>query len=104
VVFGFIANPDRASFYGQLGAGTRWFSFSETTTPSVERNASFNAAELMLGAGVWLPIGRSVRLLPEVTLGWGAFDVAPTGPGTTTTTEAHVFWVLGLAGFYNLDF
>jgi hypothetical protein len=68
VAFGFIANPDRASFYGQIGAGTRWFSFNETAAGRQE-NASFNAAELMLGAGVWLPVGRSVRLLPELTLG-----------------------------------
>jgi hypothetical protein len=101
VAFGFIANPDHASFYGQIGAGTRWFSFTETAN-SAQRNASFNAAELMLGAGVWLPVGRSVRLLPEATLGWGAFDVAASGGGTTT--QAHVFWLLGMAGYYNLDF
>jgi hypothetical protein len=105
VALGFIANPDRASFYGHIGAGTRWFNFNETLGgfPPMQRSASFNAAELMLGAGVWLPVGRSVRLLPEATLGWGAFDVGPSGPGTTFS-EAHVFWMLGIAGYYNLDF
>jgi hypothetical protein len=102
VAFGFIANPDRTSFYGQIGAGTRWFSFTETSAGAQHR-ASFNAAELMLGLGVWLPIGRSVRLLPEATLGWGAFDVSASGPNPTNS-EAHVFWMLGVAGYYNLDF
>jgi hypothetical protein len=103
VDFAFIANPDRASFYGEIGAGTRWFSFSETLTPATQRNASFNSAEFMLGAGVWLPVGRFVRLLPEVTLGLGTFDVSPSGT-TGAFSEAHVFWMLGVGGFYNLDF
>jgi hypothetical protein len=103
VDFAFIGNPDRASFYGEIGVGTRWFTFNETLVPGTQRSASFNAAEFMLGAGIWLPVGRFVRLLPEVTLGLGAFDVAPSG-STAAFSEAHVFWMLGMAGYYNLDF
>jgi hypothetical protein len=98
LLIAFIGNPDRASFYGELGAGNRWFSFTETGSTSV--NGSYKAGELTLGAGLWLPAGSSLRLLPKVTVGVGSFD-PPTGSGSP---EGHSFAMLGLAGFYNIDF
>jgi hypothetical protein len=96
---GFIGNPDRPSFYGELGVANRWLDVSETTSTG-PLNWNFSSAELTLGAGLWLPVGPSVRLLPEVTLGLGSFD--PPG-GASGSAEGHSFVMLGMAGYYNLD-
>ncbi len=95
----FIANPDRPSLYGEIGAGSRWFSFT-VTGGTGQATTTYQAGELTLGVGLWLPAGRSLRLLPKVTVGLGSFD-PPAGGGSP---EGHSFAMLGLAGFYNLDF
>jgi hypothetical protein len=87
------------SFYGEIGAGSRWLSFTETGSAG-QVSTSYNAGELTFGAGLWLPAWRSLRLLPKVTIGVGSFDPA-TGSGST---EGHSFAMFGLAGFYNIEF
>jgi hypothetical protein len=56
-----------------------------------------------LGGGIWIPAGKSVRLLPELAAGIGTFPTyrgdAPDGP-----LAGHVFISVGLAGFFNADF
>jgi hypothetical protein len=98
LLLAYIGNPDRVSFYFEIGAGTRWFSLMESG-PSTTVNATYNAGEVALGAGLWLPAGSALRLLPKLTVGIGSFD-PPSGSGAT----GHSFAMLGLAGFYNLDF
>jgi hypothetical protein len=96
-VVGFIGNPDQVSFYGELGVGARWFSFSETTS-TAQQSVSLSTADLTVGAGIWLPLGRFVRLLPKLTVSFGSFD-----QGVDTEAQTHSFILLGMAGFYNLD-
>jgi hypothetical protein len=96
LVVALIANPDRVSFYGEVGLGARWFHYS---IPGGAIDSVREAGEFSLGTGVWIPIGRSFRLLPKATLGLGGFD-----SDDETTTYAHVFFMLGTAGFYNADF
>jgi hypothetical protein len=99
-VFAFISNAERASFYGEIGAATRWLSFTETVG-NVTTSNSFNSGELMLGAGLWLPVASVLRLLPKITVGLGSFG--PPGPDSGPSV-GHAFWMLGLSAFYNLDF
>jgi hypothetical protein len=96
LVIGLIANPDRVSFYGELGLGARWFHY---TIAAGAIDTVRQAGEFSFGGGVWIPIGRSFRLLPKATLGLGGFD-----SDDGATTYAHVFFMLGTAGFYNADF
>jgi hypothetical protein len=96
----FIGNPDRASFYGELGIANRWFNLTETMGPTVT-STSYNAGEFTLGIGLWLALGPSFRLLPKVTLGLGSFGDPSGGSGPS---QGHAFAMFGLAGFYNLDF
>lgn len=96
LVIAIISNPDRVSFYGDLSLGSRWFHYKD---PVTGLDTVREAGEFSLGSGVWIPIGRSFRLLPKATLGLGAFD-SEDG----TTTYPHVFFMLGTAGFYNADF
>jgi hypothetical protein len=95
LVLALIVNPDRVSFYGETGLGSRWFHYSVAGGGA---GTLRQAGEFSLGAGVWIPIGHSIRLLPKATLGLGGFD-----SDDGTSTYPHVFVMLGMAGFYNVD-
>jgi hypothetical protein len=95
LVLGLVVNPDHVSFYAEAAAGARWFHYAVKGGVGTLHQSG----ELSLGGGVWIPIGRGFRLLPKATLGLGGFE----GEGTSTT-YAHVFFMLGTAGFYNADF
>lgn len=96
LVIALIVNPDRVSFYGEVGLGSRWFHYAVAGSAA---GTVRQAGEFSLGTGVWIPIGRSFRLLPKATLGLGGFD-----SDSGATAYAHVFFMLGTAGFYNADF
>ncbi len=115
VTFGFIGNPDWTSFYGEVGIANRWFHYRSTCPgvgvtsfcgPIAPADYTDSSAEFTLGAGVWIPGGRSFRLLPKATLGLGAFNQPDQDAGAATATSApwHTFFMIGIAGFYNLDF
>jgi hypothetical protein len=115
VTFGFIGNPDWTSFYGEVGVANRWLHYRATCPavagtsfcgPVAPADYTDSSAELTLGAGVWIPGGRSFRLLPKATLGLGAFNQPEPDSGAATATSApwHTFFMIGIAGFYNLDF
>jgi hypothetical protein len=97
----FIGNPDRVSFYGELGVGSRWFDVHETSG-GITTTRLYNASEFTLGAGVWIPIGHAVRLLPKGTLGLGSIG-SESGADDFRYNSFAAFGMLGLAGFYNLD-
>jgi hypothetical protein len=103
LVLALIANPDRTSFYFELGLGNRWYSFTQDNRDGTQSTNRYSAGEGLLGAGVWIPIGRSLRLLPKATLAGGAFS--PPGQDTSSGSNnlGHLFFMLGVAGFYNLD-
>jgi hypothetical protein len=96
LVIALIVNPNRVSFYGEVGLGSRWFHYAiaGSAVDTLRQTGEFS-----LGSGVWIPIGRSFRLLPKATLGLGGFD-----SDNGATAYAHVFFMLGTAGFYNADF
>jgi hypothetical protein len=101
LVGAFIANAERPSFYGELALQSRWYNFKEpTATANIPSTQSYTSGELMLGVGLWLPLGRYFRLLPLGTVGFGTFDApnsqSSSGPG-------HAFVMLGVEGLYNID-
>jgi hypothetical protein len=99
VVVGLMVNPDRASLYGEVGLGSRWFSY----TINNQRNPTLNSSEVTLGAGVWIPVGNKLRLLPEATVSLGGFSPKAPMTGTTGQNQTHDFVMLGVAGYYNVD-
>jgi hypothetical protein len=101
VVAGFVANPDRTSFYGELGVGARWYNVDYKGGPTSP--PTYTAGELTLGAGVWIPAGKLLRLLPEATFGIGTFSPPSDTGSSTGSPPGHVFIMLGLAGFINID-
>ena len=109
IVIGFIANPDRVSFFGELGAQARWYDSVATRTPPASTRPRTPPARPSSASGVLDPGRHSFRLLPEATAGLGAFGppsysgVAPSSATRPRTARAHGFVMLGLAGFYNVD-
>jgi hypothetical protein len=100
---GLVSNPDRVSFYGDLGLGVRWLSYSVYGTDGTFlAGATQNSLEFGLGVGIWIPIGPSFRLLPRVSLDIGQYDSLPDQFGTTTPYW-HVGVMGGITGLYNLN-
>jgi len=95
--FAFIVNPDRVSFYGTLGLQTRIYTLA---LPNASAD-TYTSGELLAGVGIWIPLGHWFRLLPEVTGGFGSFNIP--GDATSNAGEPHAFFTLGLVGYYNID-
>lgn len=110
LVLGLIVNPDKTSFLAEVGVAERWYSFSWADQNGAKQTNSYSSGELSLGAGLWIPIGHVLRLVPEATAGLGSFNT-PTAnnssPGTSTGNssggQSHAFFMLGVGGFYNID-
>lgn len=100
-MLGYMFNPDRVSLYGEVGLGGRFYNFSSGAGGT---SNSYSAAELELGAGIWLPIGKSLRLLPKVDLGAGSFTPPGTSASSSTAKTSHLFTMLGVGGYYSSDF
>jgi len=99
-----VANPDRVSFYGDLGLGVRWFGYSVYDNTGVYLGGKLsNDAEFSAGIGVWIPIGPSFRLLPRFSVDVGTYASPPDQDGTQIDYW-HVAVMGGLAGLYNLNF
>jgi hypothetical protein len=102
VTFAFIANPDRVSFYGELGLAERWFDVHEAVrVMDMPSRELYEGGEFTLGLGIWIPAGRSFRLLPKFTVGFAPLN-AKDDSGVSYTANA-AFGMLGVAGFYNVD-
>jgi hypothetical protein len=94
-------NPDRASLFLDAGLQARWYSLGWVDTNGNKQSQSYTTAELQLGIGLWLPAGRSLVFLPELTAGLGTFS---TPNGTSGQGDpGHAFIMIGLAGFFNKD-
>ncbi len=100
-VVGVIANPDRVSFFGEVGLQGRWYSLTWTDS-SGGQSANYSGAELLLGMGLWLPVGHTFRLLPELTGGLGSFN-PPSNASGATNSAGHGFIMLGVGGLFNID-
>jgi len=100
VVVGLIVNPDRASLYGEAGLGSRWLSYTPNNQTNNGNTTTLNSPEVTLGAGLWIPAGSKLRLLPKATVGFGTFSPKSS---TTASSQTHDFVMLGVAGFYNID-
>ena len=101
-VLAFVVDPDRASFYIEVGVGARWLHLSESsnsTTPPTSASTTLGSAEADLGAGIWIPAGRNLRLLPKVSFTVGGFG----SDDSSGSAAQHVFVTVGITGFYTTD-
>jgi len=101
-VIGFIANPDRVSFFAEGGLQARWYSLS-WQEPQGGQSASYSGAELLLGMGLWIPAGHTFRLMPELTGGIGSFSPTSESSSSGSESAGHGFVMLGIGGLFNID-
>jgi hypothetical protein len=102
VVLGVIVNPEKMSFFGELGLQGRWFNLSFTDRNNINQSANYSGAEVLIGAGLWLPTGSPFRLLPLLTGGFGPFS-APNTDASQSNSQYHTFVMVGIAGFLNVN-
>ena len=101
LVGAFIFNPDRFSLVLEIGLQERWYDVSPSGVPTQH----YSSGELLGGIGAWIPLGRYFRLLPLATVSGGSFS-APNPDGSASTNNpdgSHAFFMLGCAGFYNIE-
>ncbi len=104
LVGGFIINPDALSGVFELGLQSRWYRFWGPNAGTATQQ--YTSGEIMLGAGLWIPTGRAVRIVPLATVGLGTFAPPDVGGNAQTSgggTQGHAFWMLGVEGLYNLE-
>jgi hypothetical protein len=103
MLLGLIPTPEHVSFYGELGLQVRIYNFS--AEPSVQTQ-TYLSAELLAGIGVWIPVGPKLRLIPILTGSFGEFGetTQDLSVSPTVNNAGHTFVMLGLDGFYNIDF
>lgn len=118
----YISSPHGVGFYGEVGIGYRILSHTtqvETGGVTLESSPTYTGSELLLGAGLFIKAGTSVRILPKATFGLGSFSkqsgkCEPSLPIACVGNQAddsrsipnsssHAFIFLGLGGFYNID-
>lgn len=94
-VLGFIGSPDRFSVLLQGGLGYRTLAASSSS-------ASLSSPEVLVGAGLWIPIGRSFRLVPRVDTTFGSLSGSDAFGNNVSYSYGMV--TLALGGYYNIDF
>ncbi len=124
--FGFmlslIANPQRPAFYFELGAGSRRNTltvsrFDSDAGAQTDFNYQFTGPEGTIGAGAWIPVGRSFAVLPKLSFSAGVLNqlectstaACPTDEdfiplGDVWHKSPHTTVMLNFAGFYTLNF
>jgi hypothetical protein len=105
VVGAVMTNPDHVSFYFELALGERWLDVREgaATIPASNNHKIYSAGEAGLGVGIWIPVGKSFRLLPKLSFGFTSFSQDSSG-SSDSTSKIVTFTSLSLTGAYNLDF
>jgi hypothetical protein len=101
-VVSFIAiDPDRLSFDLSLGVVDRWpnpdasvGSPSCGPQPCTFTPVGNSGADVLAAIGLWVPVGSSFRLVPEITGSLGTFPHDANG---------HAYFMIGVAGLYNVD-
>jgi hypothetical protein len=94
-----VTNPERVSFYGEVGLGTRWFTDHNTATASL----TSNAGDFTLGAGIWIPAGRFFRFVPKISVGLSSFGSGQNNGSGSSSNQLATFGMLSVTGFYNAD-
>jgi hypothetical protein len=103
LTIGFVSNPDRVSFYGELGLAERWFTYRvyDVNGQFLDGN-TVQGTEFCIAGGVWIPIGRFFRLLPKLGFGIGGFGASMGSPDLNPYFHAGVMF--GVDGLFNVNF
>lgn len=120
---GILPNIDRVSFVGTLGYGIRTFGRTLDTHlvdgSSASTTESLSGNDVQITAGISIPAGHLVRIVPSAALGIGSFKSItsdcggaiaagfkqnPCLPnGDLSDTAVHTFFWVGLGLYFNAD-
>jgi len=110
---GIVPNVDRVSFIGDVGIGSRGFSYkaSPLQSSSTGTEISTRGLEFAFGAGISIPAGP-VRIVPKAGVTVGSFGSVERKDGNVTRSgdlldaekATHAFLFVGLGLYYSLPF
>jgi hypothetical protein len=114
VNIGVLPNVDKVSFLGDLGLGSRTLSQTISQNGVQIKDDSRTGLEGEVNLGVSIPAGP-IRIVPKSTIGIGSFssqDSTTAASGSVRQSldipesgrSPHVFVLLGIAGYYSIDF
>lgn len=101
---GVVPNIDRVSFIGDVGVGRRQISQTlEANNQSVDQ--SLSGLEFAIGAGVMIPAGQYLRIVPKAALNLGSFTNGCVNSTCSDVqkTAGHTFFFVGVALYFNGD-
>ncbi len=113
---GIVPNIDRVSFYGELGIGYRTLNRNVQLT-STTLDETFSGVEGKLGAGLMIPAGKIIRVVPEAALNIGSFSSVKSNcsavggefvgqcfqDGSIASTATHTLFWIGMGIYFNAD-
>jgi hypothetical protein len=91
---GFTTNPEGVGFTMDLTFGYRWV--NEIEVNNTNNFASGAGAEGGLGAGIWIAVGKSFRIVPRVDIAGGSLESIPGQGG-------YAAFFAGVSGYFNID-
>jgi hypothetical protein len=101
---GVVPNIDRVSFIGDAGLGRRQMSQTlESGNNKVD--SSVSGLEFALGAGVSIPAGQYLRIVPKASLNLGSFTNACVNNtcADIQKTAGHTVFFVGVALYFTAD-
>lgn len=111
---GIVPNVEKVSFIGDVGLGRRQATL-EIEAGSSKAEASANGLEFAIGAGVSIPAGKLIRLVPRANVTVGNFSEVCQPAGTNFNIQScsdlnssdkatHTFIFVGLGLYFNVPF
>lgn len=92
-VIGILPSPDKTSFIGDLGIGSRGLSYKRTQTGSTVTNQNVDLSTsgfaFNLGLGVSIPAGP-IRIVPKADMNVGSFSSGTTRSPTGVTQSGDI--------------
>lgn len=112
---GIIPNVEKVSFIGDVGLGRRQGTLTIEGNSGSKAEVSASGLEFAIGAGVSIPAGKLIRLVPRANVTVGNFsEVCGPVSGTSNTQRCnelnssdkatHTFIFVGLGLYFNVPF
>jgi hypothetical protein len=124
LTFALMTNPEGVGFYGDVGLGYRWMSFTyrneltSNTSTFVENSLTARGTEGTLGIGMHFRLADAFRLIPKISASFGSFskeDLSCSSGGAGSCngirtfdsqdiqqTDTHSFVFVGVVGFFDI--
>jgi hypothetical protein len=99
---GFTTNPEGVGFMLDLKLGYRWYGVQGSAALDMGMgvpDGTYTSVEGGIGMGIWIALGKSLRIVPLADVMVGSLSVPEAGE---SASSFGVFFV-GVAGYFNVD-